>query len=99
MTTIRVWLSATAEPDFETRGERQGIPNIYWQGFEVKYDKPTCQRPFLSLYFDPLDPTVKLPSFPKGTVREVTFTDRYWTGSTAIGGQLPDCVRNSGSRA
>ena len=81
--TIRVWLTKAAETHFEDAGEVsrvQSKPHVaMFYGFKVFEEHVGGQR-YISLSVDPLNPTVDTPTFPKGTVRRVTFTHKYFDG-------------------
>ncbi len=49
------------------------------QGMKVLTDNMTG-TPYISVNFDPIDPTNEPPTFPKGSVRKVTFTGKYFDG-------------------
>ncbi|MDA8596718.1 hypothetical protein N9L26_00065 [Candidatus Pacebacteria bacterium] len=80
--SYRVWLTKAAETDFTTATERKSGEDqeiTRFQGLEVVTDKLTDKR-FLSVNLDPIDPTIEPPTFPKGSVRKITFTSKHFDG-------------------
>ena len=80
--TYRVWLTKAAEADFVTAMEtecREEKGVVRFQGLKVLTDNLTG-KPYISVNLDPIDPTVELPTFPKGSIRKVTFTGKHFDG-------------------
>jgi hypothetical protein len=81
--TIRVWLTKAAETHFTDAGEVSNVQSkahvAMFNGFKV-FEEHADGKRYISLSFDPLNPTVELPVFPKGSVRKVTFTGKHFDG-------------------
>jgi len=80
--TYRVWLTKAAESDFVTAMEtefREEKEVMRFQGMKVLTENLTG-KPYISFNFDPIDPTIELPTLPKGSVRKVTFTSKHFDG-------------------
>lgn len=80
--TYRVWLTKAAAAGFTTATERKYGEDkkiTRFQGLEVMTDNAT-NKPYVAISFDPINPTGELPILPKGSVRKVTFTGKYFDG-------------------
>jgi hypothetical protein len=77
--TYRIWLTEAAKATFVTTqekkyGEMKEITRF--SGHEVSFETGTGS-PYVQLWGDPIDPTLELPTFPKGKVKKVTFLSKY----------------------
>lgn len=85
--SYRVWLTETAKTSFVTTNEKKygEMKDVArFNGLEV-YTEETSGKCYISISRDPLDPTIELPTFPKGSVRKVTFTSKHFEGFRSDG--------------
>jgi hypothetical protein len=80
--TYRIWLTESAKETFVTTqekkyGEMKEITRF--SGHEVLFETGS-RSPYVQLWGDPVDPTQELPTFPKGSVKKVTFLSKYPVG-------------------
>jgi hypothetical protein len=72
---MKVWLT----PKATSAGTQQAADKLKLYGVEVQTSKESGGK-YVSVYLDPIDPTVDMPRFQRGHVKMIAFSDRYHEG-------------------